>query len=270
MHYVDEGTGQPVLFVHGNPTWSFYYRNLISHLSGQFRTVAVDHIGCGLSDKPVNYEYDLATHVKNLVELIDSLDLQETTLVAHDWGGAIGMGTLLQRPERFKQIVLFNTGAFPPPFIPFRISVCRWPLIGKLAVQGFNAFARAATTMATESIGGLPNEVAAGLLHPYDNWNNRTAIYRFVKDIPMSKSHPTHSVLENIEQGLASVSDWPIKLIWGMKDWCFRPECLDRFLTHWPAADVSRLQNAGHYVVEDASEEVCHLVSEFLASDNGV
>ena len=152
MHYVDEGPrdANPVLMVHGNPTWSFYYRNLIAGLADQHRTIAVDHVGCGLSDKPAQWSYRLQDHINNLANLVESLDLQNVTLVAHDWGGAIGLGTLQKLRERFKRIVLFNTAAFPPPYIPFRIRVCRWPVVGKLGLQGFNLFAKAAITMATE------------------------------------------------------------------------------------------------------------------------
>ena len=256
--------GGPVLMVHGNPTWSFYYRNLIQSVSQQRRTIAVDHLGCGLSDKPVDYDYCLQQHIDNLVALIDHLDLQNLTLVAHDWGGAIGMGALLARPERFGRIILFNTAAFPPPYIPFRIRVCRWPLFGKLAVQGCNAFARAAISMATEQKAGLPPQVADGLLAPYDSWTHRTAIYRFVKDIPLSPNHRTWAVLEAIESGLARVADWPIMLVWGMRDWCFRPECLDRLQQHWPAAEVHRFEDAGHYVVEDAIARINPLFDNFL------
>ena len=167
----------PVLMVHGNPTWSFYWRRMIGSLSPNRRVVAVDHLGCGLSDKPVDHEYCLQNHIDNLCALIDQLDLKNVTLMAHDWGGSIGLGALLARKERFKKIVLFNTGAFPPPYIPFRIRVCRWPLIGKLGVQGLNLFARAATFMATEQKGGLPKRIAQGMLAPYDNWNNRCLLY---------------------------------------------------------------------------------------------
>jgi len=269
INYVDEsGTESegrdPVLMVHGNPTWSFYWRRMIGSLSPRRRVIAVDHLGCGLSDKPVDHQYCLQNHIDNLCELIDRLDLKNVTLMAHDWGGSIGLGALLARKERFKKIVLFNTGAFPPPYIPFRIRVCRWPLIGKLGVQGLNLFARAATFMATEQKGGLPKQIAQGMLAPYDNWNNRVAIYNFVKDIPLSKSHPTWSVLDRIESGLASVADWPIMMAWGMKDWCFRPKCLDRFNGHWPDAEVHRIADAGHYVIEDAAEEVEQKVHEFL------
>jgi pimeloyl-ACP methyl ester carboxylesterase len=254
----------PVLMVHGNPTWSFYYRRLISRLSADRRVVAVDHLGCGLSDKPTDYDYCLQAHIENLCALIDHTDLKNVTLMAHDWGGAIGMGALLARKARFKKIILFNTAAFPPPYIPFRIRVCRWPVFGKLAVQGCNAFARAATTMATERKGGLPPAVAEGLLFPYDNWANRTAIYQFVKDIPLSPKHRTWSVLADIESQLSDLADWPSMLMWGMKDWCFRPECLRRFQQHWPGAITHEVTGAGHYVVEDAAEQVEKRVLEFL------
>ena len=264
MHYVDEGQGKPVLMVHGNPTWSFYYRDLVKALRPNHRAIAVDHVGCGLSDKPGDYRYELSQHVANLVSLIEELDLKDATLVAHDWGGAIGLGAVQSCSERFKRIVLLNTGAFPPPFIPFRIRVCRWPIIGKLALQGFNGFARAAITMATEQAGGLQSDVAAGMIAPYNNWSNRIATYQFVKDIPLSRSHPTWSVLDDIEKRLTDLSDKEIHLCWGMKDWCFRPECLDRFIEHWPNANVVRFKDAGHYVMEDETEAITQLLTEWL------
>lgn len=268
LHYVDEQSSAahsgPVLMVHGNPTWSFYYRRLISQLSTQHRVVAVDNLGCGLSDKPNQHDYCLQNHIDNLCLLIDHLDLKNVTLMAHDWGGAIGLGALLARKSRFKNIILFNTGAFPPPFIPFRIRVCRWPIVGKIGVQGFNLFARAATVMATERKGGLPKLVADGLLHPYDSWRNRVAIYQFVRDIPLSPRHRTWTLLDQIEHRLVELADWPSLLIWGMKDWCFRPECLRRLQRHWPRAFVHEVADAGHYVVEDAADLVQQKVAEFL------
>ena len=250
--------------VHGNPTWSFYFRSLISGLGANHRALAVDHVGCGLSDKPVDYPYCLQQHIANLVVLIDSLKLSNATLIAHDWGGAIGLGALLERRDIFRRIVLLNTAAFPPPFIPFRIRVCRWPVFGKLAVQGLNLFARSATVMATEQPGGLPPQVAQGMLAPYQSWPDRTAVYQFVRDIPLSKSHPTWNILANIESQLPSLADVPVQLIWGMKDWCFRPECLERFISYWPHANVQRLHEAGHYILEDEPETVLRTVQDFL------
>lgn len=270
LHYVDQPAQtptenqQPILMVHGNPTWSFYWRRLIDSLQQNHRVVAVDHLGCGLSDKPADFDYCLRSHIDNLCQLVDELDLQNVTLMAHDWGGAIGLGTLLERQSRFKKIVLFNTAAFPPPFIPFRIRICRWPVVGRLGVQGLNLFARAAVTMATERRGGLPAAVADGLLFPYSNWANRIAIYKFVKDIPLNRHHRTWAELERIEAGLAGLVDWPILLMWGMRDWCFRPECLRRLQSHWPHAITHEVADAGHYVIEDAHDLVDQRVSEFL------
>ena len=268
INYVDHGsetpTGGPVLFVHGNPTWSFYYRNLINAVGKKHRAIALDNLGCGLSDKPGDYDYCLQNHIDNACQLIDHLDLQNVTLVAHDWGGAIGMGALQARKDRFKRIVLFNTATFPPTYCPFRIRVCRWPIVGKIGLQGFNLFAKAAVKMATERPGGLPKEIAEGMLAPYDNWNNRVATYGFVKDIPLNKRHKTWSVLETMESRLKEFADWPIMLMWGMKDWCFRPECLERFKSHWPNAEIHEMENAGHYVVEDETEKAVEALVDFL------
>jgi pimeloyl-ACP methyl ester carboxylesterase len=274
LHYLDEGpidrgpAGQdpapPLVFVHGNPTWSFYWRNLILGLCDRFRCVAVDHVGCGLSDKPQGYEYTLSRRIDDVVALVEQLDLRGATLVAHDWGGAIGLGTVQRLPERFSRMVLFNTGAFPPPFVPRRIAACRVPLFGTLAVRGFNAFARAALTMAVEKPERMTAEVREGLLAPYDSWANRVAIDRFVRDIPFTPRHPTWPVLQRIEAGLPGLANRPIQLIWGMRDWCFRPVCLERFAQHWPMAEIHSLEDCGHYVVEDAHERIVPLMRAFL------
>jgi cis-3-alkyl-4-acyloxetan-2-one decarboxylase len=264
LHYLDEGSGPPLLFVHGNPTWSFYWRKLILGLRGNFRCVAVDHIGCGLSDKPQDYDYTLQRRIEDLCAAVERLDLSGTTLVAHDWGGAIGLGAVERLRQRFGRIILFNTGAFPPPFVPWRIAACRMPLLGTFAVRGLNAFAQAALTMAVEKHERMTTDVRDGLLAPYDNWANRVAIDRFVQDIPFTPRHPTWRVLETIEAGLDSLGDMPIALIWGMRDWCFTPQCLDRFVRHWPQAEVHRLDDCGHYVVEDANERIAPIMREFL------
>ena len=264
LHYVDEGAGQPLLFVHGNPTWSFYWRNLILGLRDKNRCVAIDHIGCGLSDKPQDYNYALQQRIDDLCEVVERLDLRGVTLLAHDWGGAIGLGAVQRMPERFARIVLFNTGAFPPPFVPWRIALCRTPLLGTIAMRGLNAFARAAQTMAVEKPERMTPDIRAGLVAPYDNWANRIAIDRFVQDIPFTRRHPTWQVLERIEAGLASLARLPIQLTWGMRDWCFATECLERFIKHWPTAEVHQLEDCGHYVVEDAHERIVPLVRAFL------
>jgi pimeloyl-ACP methyl ester carboxylesterase len=265
-HYVDEGQGEPLLLVHGNPTWSFYWRNLITKLSAEYRVIAVDHIGCGMSDKPPKYSYELRQHVDNLAQLVEHLELENITLLAHDWGGAIGVGAALAAEQRYRRFVMFNTAAFRSQRMPWRIGVCRTPVLGQWAVQGLNAFALAALRMAVAHHDRMTPEVRAGLLAPYDSWEHREAIYRFVMDIPMSAAHPSYAKLLEIEQGLPSLSSRPWMFIWGMKDWCFTPAFLSRFLEFFPQAEVHRLADAGHYVVEDAYERIVPLVENFLAA----
>ncbi len=291
MHFVDEGPqkssqNEPppaLLFVHGNPTWSFHWRRLISTLSNRYRCIAPDHLGCGLSDKPRRL-VPLGEHIENLVALVRTLNLERITLVAQDWGGAIGLGAMRRMPERLQRIVLFNTGAFPPVYIPWRIRVCRLPVIGRLAVQGANLFSLAALRMTLTRTKRLAPAVAAGYLAPYDSWANRMAVYGFVRDIPppgrvsrrrecesrrdSPTSNDTATELAEIEAALPSLANRPACLIWGMRDWCFRPDCLDRFLAAWPQAEAHRLADVGHWVVEDAPGESLAIVERFLASQH--
>jgi pimeloyl-ACP methyl ester carboxylesterase len=263
-HYLDEGSGEVLLLVHGNPTWSFYWRNLVLGLRDKYRVIVPDHIGCGLSDKPADYPYRLEQHAENLSSLIKELNLQKVTLLAHDWGGAIGLGAATAQPERFSRFVMFNTAAFRSNWMPWRIRICRTPILGKVAVQGFNAFAKAALWMAVSKHERMTSAVRQGLLAPYDSWANRRAIYRFIEDIPMSAAHPTYETLLEIETRLALFKTMPWMFIWGMRDWCFKPKFLERFLDFFPKADVHRLTDAGHYVIEDAYEEIIPLVDQFL------
>jgi haloalkane dehalogenase len=237
---------------------------LIAALQKNYRCVAPDHLGCGLSDKP-SHLLNLDDHIENLCALVRKLNLDRVTLVAQDWGGAIGLGAMQQMPERLASIILFNTGAFPPRYIPWRIRACRIPVLGRVAVQGANLFTLAALRMTLARRKSLESAVAAGYLAPYDTWENRRAVYGFVHDIPNSPDQPTWRTLATIEQGLAAFADRPIALIWGMRDWCFRPDCLDRFLKSWPRAEAHRLEDVGHWVVEDAPEDSQLLIEEFVA-----
>jgi cis-3-alkyl-4-acyloxetan-2-one decarboxylase len=272
LHYVDEcakrARGDRVLlFVHGNPTWSFHWRQLILALRSQYRCVAPDQLGCGLSDKPPQL-LRLTDHIENLAALVKQLDLQSVTLVAQDWGGAIGLGAMLRMPDRLQRIILFNTGAFPPAYIPWRIRACRIPIVGRLAVQGVNFFSRAALRMTLFRRTRLDPASAAGYLAPYGTWANRRAVFGFAKDIPSGPRHPTWQTLAQIESQLPSLADRPALLIWGMRDWCFRPDCLARFERAWPQAEVQRLADVGHWVVEDAPEEVLPLLQQFLYAND--
>ena len=200
-------------------------------------------------------------HIDNLVTQIDRLDLRNVTLVAHDWGGAIGTGAVLKRPDRFSRLVLMNTAAFRSQAIPWRIAACRIPLLGPLVVRGLNGFAGPATFMTVEK--PLPPAVKAGYLEPYDSWRNRIAVLRFVQDIPLSPSHPSYETLCEIERGLPTLADKPLLLLWGMKDWCFTPAFLAEFERRFPQAKTIQFADAGHYVFEDARDEVIAAVRSF-------
>lgn len=261
-------TSRPVILcVHGNPTWSFYWREILRRFHTTHRVIAVDHLGCGFSDKPprTQADYTLAGHRERLLMLIDQLDLRQITLLAHDWGGAIGLSAAARRVDRMAGVVLLNTAAFPPPYVPWRIAACRIPWLGTCAVRGLNLFARAAVSMAMSKT-RMTQEVAAGLLAPYGNWHDRVAIDAFVRDIPFSRRHPTYAELERLEADLSLLASLPQLLVWGMRDWCFRPECLERLLVHWPTATVVRLADVGHYVMEDDPETALSAIASFLGS----
>lgn len=265
MRYVDEGCGEPLLMLHGNPTWSFYYRRLIEAFRSDYRVVAPDHVGCGRSDKPRRYAYTLRQHIDNIERLIDRLALDRITLVVHDWGGAIGFGAAVRQPERFRRFVILNTAAFFGP-IPWRIAVCRLPGFGEVAVRGLNAFARGAIIMACMHRERMTPEVRAGYIAPYDTFAHRIAILRFIRDIPLRRSQDSHGVLADIDSRLSVLRDRPVLICWGGRDFCFHDVFLDGWRARFPDADVHRFADAGHYVLEDAHERIIPLLRRFLAS----
>lgn len=264
-HYLDEGKGETLLMLHGNPTWSFYYRTLILGLKNQYRCVVPDHIGCGLSDKPQKYDYTLAQHIENLETLCDHLKLKDITLVMHDWGGAIGMGYAVRHIEKIKRLVIFNTAAFLSEEIPFSIDVCRLPFIGQVAIRCFNAFAGQAIHQACMHGERMTEQVRAGYLAPYDSYANRIANLRFVQDIPMTPDVPSYPVVQSIESQLTKFRDHPILIIWGKKDFCFNDHFLERWKSYYPKAEVHEVPDAGHYIVEDAHERIIPWMEKFLA-----
>jgi len=255
-----------VLFVHGNPTWSFAWRHLIRGLSDQYRCIAVDHLGMGLSDKPLDYEYRIDQHIDNLCHLVNELDLQQVTLVGHDWGGCIGMGMAARLPERMSRFVMMNTAAFRSREIPFRIAICRIPVLGAAGVRGLNLFARAAIPMAVHHHDRMTPLIRQGFLAPYDSWNHRIAIQRFVEEIPLHPAHPSYQTLVDVENGLSQFQQHPFLLFWGERDWCFTTSFLGEWQRRFPAAESVRFADAGHYVFEDAHERILPRLREFLQS----
>lgn len=270
MHYLDEGSGPPVLMVHGNPSWSFYYRNLVLALRGTHRCIAPDHIGMGLSDKPGDeaYSYTLAQRIDDLEALVASLELREPlTLVVHDWGGLIGFGWAIRHPDQVARLVILNTAAFPLPEgkrLPWQLKLARTPL-GALLVRSLNAFAwgaaRAGCTRRR-----MPAEISAAYRAPYDSWANRIATLRFVQDIPLHLADPAFALVHHVAGNLELFKAAPALIVWGGKDFVFDEDFLARWREHLPAAKLRYLADAGHYVLEDASDETVPLIADFVRS----
>lgn len=255
----------PVLLLHGNPTWSFFYRDVIRRLVGQGRRcIAPDHIGCGLSDKPQQgFGYTLEENIANVIALIEHLKLETFDLVVHDWGGAIGMGVATRMPERVRRIVIMNTAAFRSRHIPLRIALCRVPLLGALLVRGFNGFAWPATFMAVsrKPLGAAQKQ---GFLFPYGNWHDRIATHRFVKAIPLRPGDENYDTLTAIEENLHLLNKKPKLLLWGGRDFCFNDHFYQRWLEIFPDVRQRYITDAGHYLLEDAPQETLGEITGFL------
>lgn len=269
LHYLDEGAGPPVVMVHGNPTWSIYYRALVDALRGDHRVIVPDHIGCGFSDKPADdaYDYTLERRIQDLGALIEHLGLHEpVTLVAHDWGGMIGMGWAVANPDRIGRIVLMNTAAFHLPDdmkMPASLAFVRNTRLASWLVRHANLFSRGAAWLApAKSMGRALRDAYCA---PYDSPENRIATLRFVQDIPLAPGDRAYDAVSAVESGLPHFAETPIQLLWGQKDFVFRPEVADVFLRHWPHAELHRFAKAGHYVLEDARDEIVSRVRDFLA-----
>ena len=271
-HYLDEGQGDPVIMLHGNPSWSFYYRNLVKSLSKNYRTIVPDHIGCGLSDKPADsqYQFILSQRVADLNHLIQHLELPEkVTLVVHDWGGMIGMTWAALNPGRLARLVVLNTAAFPLPAtkpLPLALKICRNTQLGAFLIQGFNAFARGAAWVGCKRQ-RMDAELRNLYCSPYDNWQHRVATLRFVQDIPLQSGDPGYDLVLKTEQSLVGYSKLPTTIFWGEQDFVFDKH----FLTQWkklmPHAEVHAYPDCGHYILEDAKQDVIPLIEQFLADN---
>jgi cis-3-alkyl-4-acyloxetan-2-one decarboxylase len=253
LHYVDEGPkdAPPLLFVHGNPTWSYLWRRPVAELSarGQ-RCVAFDHMGFGRSDKPpLLARYTLRAHIDNALALIDQLDLQDVLVVAHDWGGPIGLGAMLERPERLRGLVLMNTWAWElPSFVPPFVREFRTEGLGEILALGGNLF--------IESIpGGMANRDTDPVMMdayraPFPDYWSRVAMLAFQRDIPLTERDRSARLMGTIHERLLGL-DLPVTLIWGMRDPVFQPVFLDMWREIFPGARVIELEDASHFVPED-------------------
>ena len=270
MSYLDEGPrdGEVVVMLHGNPSWSYYWRTLVSGLSDKYRCIVPDHIGMGFSDKPddADYDYTLQSRVDDVEALLKHLGITgPVTLAVHDWGGMIGFGWALSHAAQVKRLVVTNTAAFPLPQakpMPWQIALGRDWKFGALIIRAFNAFSSGASYLGVER--RMPADVRRAYVSPYNNWKNRISTVRFMQDIPLGTQDKAWPLLEEAGRRLPEFADRPAFLGWGLKDFVFDKHFLAGFRAALPHAEVHAYDDAGHYVLEDKHELVVPLIRDFL------
>ncbi|HMP27563.1 MAG TPA: fatty acid CoA ligase family protein [Oligoflexia bacterium] len=264
MHYLDEGRDnqQVVLLLHGNPTWCYYYRNLIEHLKSHFRVIAPDHIGCGLSDHPKTVSFRATHRIEHLQTLVDALELKSFSLVMHDWGGPIGTGLAVRNPHRIERLIYLNTTITETESLPPIIKWAANRFTGPFLTKHTKRFLKLMTNFGVTR--KLQKDVKSGYFYPYQKKGRRQAIWDFVADIPFDQNHPSYFEMMYIADRLHLLSEIPVKIIWGLRDLCFHREMLNKVARHFPQAEIVELPNAAHLVLEDEPRLTNDLIEEFL------
>ena len=261
LHYVDEGDGPPVVMLHGNPTWSFFYRRLVAGLRGRYRCLAPDHMGMGFSSRPsVNkYGYRLADRAADLGALIDHWNLKEPVhLVVHDWGGPIGLTWAVEHPERVASVTVMNSGTRVPPdyHMPLKLALFKsCPMVGSFLAHDLNLFVWG--TARFGAVRGLSPEARRGLTAPYVEGADRLAVGRFIEDIPLDRNHPSQALLAETDRGLPEFfAEKTLTIIWGLRDFVFNRAVFMDWRQRFPEAPALVLPEAGHYLLEDEPDRV--------------
>lgn len=274
LHYIDEGPrdGQPVVFVHGNPTWGYLYRRFIKAVTGWgFRAIAMDHLGFGRSDKPTRRDvYGIPRHADRCEALLEALNLKDATLVVQDWGGPIGLSWAARHPERVSGLFVLNT-FFQRPVsdvpLPAILKAFRTPVVGELLVKGGHAFVKGFLFRAGLNDPACLSETdKAAYLAPHPTWSSRAGILAFPRQIPSGPAGPISDFVASEGAKLeAAFAGKPVKIVWPMKDVAFSPDALDAmWLKAFQNAEVIRVEDAGHFIQEDAHEVVIPELIDFI------
>jgi len=262
MHYVDEGSGPPILFVHGTPTNSYEYRHLIAALSKGFRCIAPDHLGFGESSRPQSFAYTPEAHARVLQEFVDRLGLQDITLVVHDFGGPIGLPLALDANSRVRRLIVMNTWAWPVDDDPKMARPAK--LIGGAIGRFLYRYANASLTLIMPSAYGDRKKLTPEIHRRYlDVFRDRGArvlvLHALAKSLLGSRAH-YQSLLDRIDR----LRDVPVLIVWGMKDSAFPPYQLERWRTLLPGAQVETIEGAGHWPHEEEPARVAAAIERFL------
>jgi haloalkane dehalogenase len=256
--------------VHGDPTWGYLYRNFIPFLSQRRRCVVPDQMGMGKSANPQERSlYRLQQHRANLETLLLHLDLHDITLVLHDWGGPVGLGVATRHPERIKRLVLMNTWAFVPwPGGPFpRLLELIRSERGEAFVLQKNGYLEPALRGTTYHSEQLTKTVMEAYRAPYPTPESRLALLCWSRDIPVQETDVSYAEMKQIEQGLSQFSRIPILLVWGMKDPVLSVSVLHRWQQLYPHAITHELEDASHFLQEDAPERIVQWIEAFLEAN---
>ena len=253
MHYVDEGEGEPIIMVHGNPGWSFEFRDVIKTMSATHRCIAPDHIGFGLSDKPFEWDYMPTSQAENFERFMESLDLDGITLIVNDWGGPIGLSYAINHPEKIKRLIILNTWLWSvaDDWYYQGFSGFMGGAIGRFLIKHFNFFGKQVVKQAVGDSRKLDREIHAHYYLHLATKEDRKGNYIFPREIVGSSKW-----LDSLWQQREKINQIPTHFIWGMKDIAFREKELNHWLKHWPNAEVTRLPEVGHYPQEEATEVV--------------
>jgi cis-3-alkyl-4-acyloxetan-2-one decarboxylase len=282
MSYLDEGPrdGEVVVMLHGNPSWSYYWRHLVLGLRDRYRCIVPDHVGMGLSDKPDDgggtrpprmpvagkYEYTLQSRVDDLTTLLAHLGITgPVTLAVHDWGGMVGFGWAISHMRQVKRLVILNTAAFPLPSakpMPWRLSFGRDSTLGAWLIRRFNLFARGASRFGVSR--AMPRDVRDAFDAPYHGWTNAISTIRFMQDIPLREGDRAWPLLADVGARLPEFADRPAFIGWGLRDFVFDRHFLDGFRRALPNADVHAFDDANHYVLQDKHEVLVPAIRRFL------
>lgn len=268
LHYVDEGPrdGAPILMLHGNPTWSYMYRRPIAELAGRgHRVIALDQLGFGRSAKPARRSrYAFARHIERTGALIDALELSDLTLVMHDWGGPIGLGAALERPERVRAVVAMNTWAWElPGFLP--------PFLREFRAEGQGEILALGGNLLVEAIpGGMADRDTDPVMMdayraPFPTYWSRLAPLCLQREIPLSELDSSAAAFARVHERLGAF-EAPLLLVWGMRDPVFVRAFLEQWQGLFDDARTIELDDAGHYLVEDRPDAVSEAIHEFVTS----
>ncbi|MFN8254952.1 MAG: alpha/beta fold hydrolase [Bacteroidales bacterium] len=260
LHYIDEGKGETILFVHGTPSWSFDFRNVIKGLGNNFRCIAIDHIGFGLSEKPEHYDYTTQNHSKTLEKFILSKGLEKITLVVHDFGGPIGLNFAIQYPEKIKNLIILNSWLWSsendPEYIKLK-KILKSPLLPFL----YRYLNFSPQFILPRSFGEmkLSKKLHKQYTRPFENKTQREGALAFAKSLLNDQNW-----FEEIWNKRNAISDKPTLFIWGMKDPVIKPHNLDKFESGFKNSKTVRLASSGHFPQEEQPDLVIRAIVDFL------